>query len=120
MHSGCSVMVTGNLFRSPERGTLSTLGSALVVVVACLLTCQAAARHDVWSGHVQEYEHLLIEFPDIRLVLPRRNSYIAACVVAKDVHPDDVTEWLVHHVALGVGHIYWCVVVFQCVSNAIT
>ncbi len=53
------------------------------------------------------YENIAIVLPKQLRVLPPRQAYLAACVVAKDVHPDDAIEWLVHHAALGVGHVYW-------------
>lgn len=53
------------------------------------------------------YEKLTITIPSPRRVLPPPPSYVAICVVAKNVNQDDLVEWLVHHIRIGVGHVYW-------------
>lgn len=75
----------------------------LILLILIGLTLPAIA------DSVVHYDGLIIDIPDAQRVLPPRKSYIAACAVGKDVDPDDITEWVVHHLALGVGHIYWCV-----------
>lgn len=81
----------------------ATMVKMFVMVIIALISAGAARDEDP-TIIIQEAS---------RVLLPRK-SYIAACVVGKDVHPDDVTEWLVHHLAMGVGHVYWYVLCDAC------
>lgn len=49
------------------------------------------------------------------LVGTRRLSSTARLIHTQDQHHEDIVEWLVHHVAVGVGHFYMYVVACVCV-----
>lgn len=70
-----------------------------VVVLFTLLALRSATT--------TRYEELTITTPPPRRVMPPRAAYAAVCVVAKNPTSEDLVEWIVHHLSLGVGHIYW-------------
>ena len=71
-------------------------------------------------------ERLYVEMPPQHRLLPAQRSFLAVCAIVKvgwfnqgpsttrnnHVSQDerlDMVEWLVHHIAVGVGHFYMCV-----------
>lgn len=78
----------------------------VVTTTICLLTLIFNSARSVVAS-TQRYEELTITTPPSRRVIPARASYVAACVVAKNPNSDDLMEWLVHHLSLGMGHVYW-------------
>ncbi len=84
----------------------SSLPRRLAVLIALCITESLAKQ----AKQVKR-DDFIFTTPAPRRILPANHAYLAACVVAKDPNPQDVMEWLVYHLALGVGHVYWWVLV---------
>lgn len=71
------------------------------LVAVCLFAIRPATTRVVQVGD------MMITIPPQQRALRPNNAYLALCTLGKNVPPGDLLEWLVHHIALGVGHIYW-------------